>query len=148
MEFLRPLARQRGMRLEFSAAEPEICLLGRRSPAPAGVYQSGAERLPRHVAGRRLARSVRAAARRTSCPFGWYSATKGSGFRSQNLDRIFEAGFTTNPGSPGLGLALTKKVVEQHRGKIWVESVPGKGTTFTLGFPRSGAGDESGTGCG
>jgi signal transduction histidine kinase len=72
---------------------------------------------------------------------------EGVGIPSSQLARIFEAGFTTNPGSPGLGLALTKKVVEQHHGKIWVESVTGKGTTFILGFPRLGAGDESGPGC-
>jgi len=61
---------------------------------------------------------------------------RGIGMPAQHMARIFEAGFTTKPGSPGLGLALAKKVVEQHQGKISVESVPGRGTSFTLSFPR------------
>ena len=52
------------------------------------------------------------------------------------MAKIFEAGFTTSAGSPGLGLALAKKVVEQHQGKIGVESDTEKGTAFTLSFPR------------
>jgi signal transduction histidine kinase len=80
-------------------------------------------------------------------PIGVVFRDEGIGIPAQHLARIFEAGFTTNPASPGLGLALTKKVVEQHQGTIRVESVPGKGTAFVLSFPRSGAGDESGTGC-
>ena len=61
----------------------------------------------------------------------------GVGIPSRHLARVFEAGFTTIAGSPGLGLALAKKVVEQHQGKISVESDSEKGTAFTLSFPRS-----------
>jgi signal transduction histidine kinase len=61
----------------------------------------------------------------------------GVGIPSRYLAKIFEAGFTTIAGSPGLGLALAKKVVEQHQGKISVESDSEKGTAFTLSFPRA-----------
>ena len=38
-------------------------------------------------------------------------------------------------GGTGLGLANTKKIVEDHRSEIYVESEPGKGTTFTIDIP-------------
>jgi two-component system sensor histidine kinase FlrB len=61
----------------------------------------------------------------------------GSGIAPENLSRIFEAGFSTQPGSSGLGLAVCRQIVEQHAGKILVESNLGRGTAFRLRFPRS-----------
>ena len=59
----------------------------------------------------------------------------GPGVAVEHLDRIFEPGFTTRPGSPGLGLAVCKTIVEQHRGNITVRSEPENGTTFILQLP-------------
>ena len=64
---------------------------------------------------------------------------QGVGIAPANLGRIFEAGFTTNRGSPGLGLAVCKKVVDEHGGTLQVRSELGKGTTFTLALPVAGA---------
>jgi two-component system, sensor histidine kinase FlrB len=60
---------------------------------------------------------------------------QGVGIAPANLGRIFEAGFTTNRGSPGLGLAVCKRVVDEHGGTLRVHSELGKGTTFTLALP-------------
>ena len=59
----------------------------------------------------------------------------GSGVAVEHLDRIFEPGFTTRPGSPGLGLAVCKTIVEQHGGSIAVSSQAEHGTVFTLELP-------------
>lgn len=59
----------------------------------------------------------------------------GPGIAPENLQKIFEPGFSTRAGSPGLGLAVCRKIVEQHGGKIEAASRPGAGATFTLRFP-------------
>jgi len=64
---------------------------------------------------------------------------QGRGVPEDLLDRIFDPGFTTTPGSPGLGLSVCKKVVEQHGGEIRVQSKPNQGTTFSIFLPVSGA---------
>jgi two-component system sensor histidine kinase FlrB len=56
----------------------------------------------------------------------------GTGISDENLQHLFEAGFTTRPGGAGLGLAVCKKLVEQHGGQIRVFSSPGRGTTFRV----------------
>ena len=62
----------------------------------------------------------------------------GPGIEPENLDRIFEAGFSTRPGSPGLGLAVARKIVEGHGGKLAVESRPGHGARFHIRIPLPG----------
>ena len=59
----------------------------------------------------------------------------GCGIPEENLDKIFEPLFTTKPKGIGLGLAITKRLVEQNRGTIEVTSQVAKGTTFTLRLP-------------
>jgi len=59
----------------------------------------------------------------------------GSGIRPEDVPHIFEPGFSTTKQSPGLGLAVCQRIVEQHRGTITVHSQLGKGTTFHMEFP-------------
>jgi len=63
----------------------------------------------------------------------------GPGIAPADLPRIFDAGFSTRPGSSGLGLAVCRRILEQHGGSIEAESRPGHGATFRLRLPRHGA---------
>ncbi|SNB46164.1 cache domain-containing protein [Geobacter sp. DSM 9736] len=63
----------------------------------------------------------------------------GAGIPPENLESIFEPFFTTKPKGTGLGLAITKQIVEQHQGKIEIESLVGKGTTVTVRLPVNAA---------
>jgi signal transduction histidine kinase len=69
-------------------------------------------------------------------------ADDGPGIPTDILPRIFDPFFTTKDvgeGS-GLGLSIVHGIVERHGGHIAVDSAPGRGTTFTLTFPKGGSG--------
>jgi signal transduction histidine kinase len=67
---------------------------------------------------------------------GWVEfADTGCGIPPENLSRIFEPLFTTKPKGIGLGLAISRRMVEQNGGEIGVESTVGKGTVFTIKLP-------------
>jgi signal transduction histidine kinase len=59
----------------------------------------------------------------------------GPGIEASDLPLIFEPFFTRKGGGTGLGLSITQRIVEEHHGRITVESVAGKGTTFTIALP-------------
>jgi signal transduction histidine kinase len=59
----------------------------------------------------------------------------GVGITEENLSRIFQPFFTTKAQGTGLGLAIAARIVEQHGGRIAVESDAGKGSTFRILFP-------------
>jgi signal transduction histidine kinase len=59
----------------------------------------------------------------------------GVGISPENLDKIFEPLFTTKPKGIGLGLAVSRKLVEANSGRIEVRSEQGKGSTFTVYLP-------------
>ncbi len=59
----------------------------------------------------------------------------GIGIPYEIIGRIFTPLFTTKAQGMGFGLAICKRIVEAHQGKISVESTPNKGTTFTISLP-------------
>jgi signal transduction histidine kinase len=71
-------------------------------------------------------------------------ADTGPGIAPEDHDRIFEEFQQTEAGveqrdGTGLGLALSKRLVELHGGRIWVDSEPGKGSTFVFTLPATPA---------
>ncbi|HEV56090.1 MAG TPA: HAMP domain-containing histidine kinase [Phycisphaerales bacterium] len=62
----------------------------------------------------------------------------GIGIAEDEIDRIFEVFYRVGPsseGSRGLGLAVARRVIEQHAGRFWVHSRPGRGSTFSFALP-------------
>jgi two-component system, NtrC family, sensor kinase len=62
-------------------------------------------------------------------------ADNGAGIAEEHLDRIFEPFFTTKARGTGLGLAITKQIIDQHHGRIELESTLGQGTAVRIWLP-------------
>jgi two-component system, NtrC family, sensor histidine kinase HydH len=64
-------------------------------------------------------------------------ADNGPGIPAEHRDKIFNLYFSTKPGGTGLGLPTVKKIVEEHQGKIEVDTEVNKGTSFTICLKKS-----------
>ncbi len=64
----------------------------------------------------------------------------GEGIPQDELDKIFDPFVTTKEMGMGIGLAISKKIIEDHGGKIKVKSKISKGTTFTVTLPAHDVG--------
>ncbi len=62
-------------------------------------------------------------------------ADTGAGISPENLAQMFEPFFTTKNNGTGLGLPISRRIVQEHHGLITVESQPNKGTTFSIVLP-------------
>jgi len=60
----------------------------------------------------------------------------GIGISAENLKKIFNPFFTTKEKGSGLGLAIVKKIIEGHKGTVWIESEEGVGTRVFVALPR------------
>jgi signal transduction histidine kinase len=65
----------------------------------------------------------------------------GVGMNAETIGRLFQPFFTTKEKGIGLGLSVTKSIIEAHRGNIEVTSTPGQGTCFTVQLPLMLIGD-------
>jgi signal transduction histidine kinase len=69
---------------------------------------------------------------------GWFHITiedNGLGIAPDVLKRVFDLLYTTKPSGTGLGLWMSRRVVQEHNGRIDVQSEVGRGATFTINLP-------------
>jgi two-component system, LuxR family, sensor kinase FixL len=62
----------------------------------------------------------------------------GTGVPSEAGERIFDAFFTTKPGGLGMGLSISRSIVEAYGGRLWASSNPDRGMTFAFSLPDGG----------
>jgi len=86
---------------------------------------------------------VHVSARQENSEWVFAVSDNGIGIEPQYFDRIFlvfQRLYREEYPGTGAGLAIAKRIVERHNGRIWVESQPGQGSTFYFSIP--GKGDE------
>jgi signal transduction histidine kinase len=59
----------------------------------------------------------------------------GVGIPTDKVDRIFDTFFTTKPQGTGMGLAISRSIVESHGGRLWATSNSGRGSSFRFTLP-------------
>ena len=59
----------------------------------------------------------------------------GVGFSVDEAERIFDAFFTTKPQGTGMGLSISKRIIESHGGRLWASANAGRGAIFQFTLP-------------
>ena len=60
----------------------------------------------------------------------------GMGFDAQSMDKLFDAFYTTKSDGMGIGLSVSRSIIERHHGRLWAEPNDGPGATFSFSIPR------------
>ena len=132
--FVRPLAGEKGIELSLRVEPEDLAICGDHN-ALQQVFLNLALNAFRFTATggwlRITANRTHGAGRdRVRVDF----TDNGCGIELTLLSRVFDAGYSGNGQTPGLGLAVCRRIVEQHGGSIDVTSELGRGTTFSLEF--------------
>ena len=64
----------------------------------------------------------------------------GVGFAPQASDRLFDSFYTTKNDGMGIGLSVSRSIIESHHGRLWATLNPGPGATFSFSIPRASEG--------
>jgi signal transduction histidine kinase len=61
----------------------------------------------------------------------------GVGFAPEGSDKLFEPFYTTKSDGMGIGLSVSRSIIESHHGRLWATSNEGPGATFSFSLPRA-----------
>ena len=61
----------------------------------------------------------------------------GVGVDVESIDKLFDAFYTTKDDGMGIGLSVSRSIIESHHGRLWAEPNDGPGATFSFSIPRS-----------
>jgi signal transduction histidine kinase len=61
----------------------------------------------------------------------------GVGIETEGAEKLFDAFYTTKSGGMGIGLAVSRSIIESHHGHLWAQANDGPGATFSFSIPRS-----------
>ena len=133
--FVQPIAEQAGLQLSFSAGADTPSVLGNED----AIHQIILNIVRNAIRHTDLGGHVEVSTRRTTrdgIDFALVEiADTGCGMPASVIEHIFDAGFSATGETPGLGLAVSRRLMTQHSGEIQVASRLNEGSTFQLEFP-------------
>ena len=135
VQFLRPAAQRTNVRLGLVPSPIEVCIAVDRHRMEQVLLNLALNSFHFLPQGGSLQISARLESDPAPPKVIIAVADTGPGIPSAEQERIFEPGFTTRSGSPGLGLAVCRTIMEQHGGSIRVENSGSPGATFILELP-------------
>jgi signal transduction histidine kinase len=135
VEFVRPVAEQAGVQLTFSASKQTASILGNED----GIRQIVLNLVRNAICHTPAGGAIEVSTSVKSGAEGQCAVMKihdtGCGIPAAVQEQIFEAGFSGTGETPGLGLTVCKRLMNQMAGQIRVQSEVDMGTTFALEFP-------------
>jgi two-component system sensor histidine kinase FlrB len=135
IEFVRPLAQQKGVELTLREALEGAEITGDSNGLRQMILNLACNAIRHTQPGGAITITAALSATVSGQTAVVEFADTGSGVRPKDLAHIFKAGFSTTGQTPGLGLTVCQRIMEQHKGTINVRSQWGRGTTFCLQFP-------------
>jgi len=140
---LEPLAAERNVRIEMELPDAPVAIAGDREEL-LRLFENLIENALKYGAsGGKVEVSVTSAASNEGAPEVRVAVRDfGPGIAPEHLPRLTErfyrvdVGDSRAQGGTGLGLSLVKHILNRHRGRLLIESVPKKGATFTAAFPQ------------
>jgi PAS domain S-box-containing protein len=143
LQFVQPIANQAAVSLEYSADHDHIRVMGNESALQQVVLNLISNAIRHTPAGGSVTVSILPdqSVTKGECPGNDGSqvavefSDTGCGIRPDQIDHIFEPGFSGSGDTSGLGLAVCARLMKQHGGRISVANRPDSGSLFTLQFP-------------
>ena len=133
--FVQPIAEQAGLVLSFIAADDTPSIQGNEDAIHQIILNVVCNAIRHTEAGGRVAVTTRRITHNGADRALVEIEDSGCGIPENVIAHIFEAGFSANGETPGLGLAVSKRLMAQHGGEIRVSSRINEGSTFQLEFP-------------
>jgi two-component system sensor histidine kinase FlrB len=136
VEFVRPIAEQAGVTLASVRGDGNLIIQGNENSIRQIVLNLICNAIRHTPAGGAIEVSTKREVSQLGDRRAQVEVTdSGCGIPSYLIERIFEAGFSANGDTPGLGLAVCRRLMDSHGGEIRVSSRVNCGTTFQLEFP-------------
>ena len=135
VEFVQPIAEQAGVALSFLGSEESVGILGNEDGLRQIILNLICNAIRHTPTGGNIYVTARAVTRQGTARALVEITDTGCGIPATLIEHLFDAGFSANGDTPGLGLAVCKRLMVQHGGDIRVSSRVNSGSTFQLEFP-------------
>ena len=135
VEFVQPIADQAGVLLSFVGGDRSLMILGYENGIRQIVLNLVSNAIRHTSSGGKIEVSIRHESRGGVIRAFVAVADTGCGIPRSQIGQIFDVGFSANGDTPGLGLAVCKRIMTQLGGEIRVTSRENRGTKFELEFP-------------